>query len=486
MVELQTDDIQGMILTGYGHLLFSKYLFLHITEAEKAKVWLKTIAPQITTANWKKGANGKVEKPPFALNIAFTYPGLEKLGLPPESLKTFPPEFIEGMGQAQRSQQLGDLDASDPTKWEFGSPTAPAIHSLLILQSADEETLKTLCQKYQAQMNSSQGLQLIHWEDGYIPEDSKEHFGFRDSIAQPEIEGSPKPTTNQDWVKAGEFILGYKNEDGNFPPTPTVHANADPYKMLQPVGNASKTALKDLGGNGSYLVFRKIYQDVAGFRRYFRDNFIDPAEQALMAAKTVGRWPSGAPLTLAPHQDNDPSLQQAPQNNAFLYMDTDSHGYACPMASHIRRTNPRDSLGEDPQASLKNVNRRRIIRRGAVYGPRLAEGVFEDDQAARGLLFICINANIRSQFEFIQQQWVNNAHFGGTYNDKDPLIGINSSQQSCRQMTIPHVPVRQKLTHLPNFVAVKGGGYFFLPSKSALYFLAGAATVQRARSLSDT
>ena len=89
------------------------------------------------------------------------------------------------------------------------------------------------------------------------------------------------------------------------------------------------------------------------------------------------------------------------------------------------------------------------------------------------LLFICLNANIRSQFEFIQQQWVNNDHFGGTYEDKDPLIGINPPEQSSRQMTIPQPPVRKKLTSLPNFVSIKGGGYFFLPSKSAVYFLAG-------------
>ena len=474
MTKLQTDDIQGMIVTGYSHLLFSKYLFLQITEVEKAKVLLQMIAPQITTAHWKMGANGKVEKPPFALNLAFTYKGLEKLGLPPASLETFPPEFIEGMGDQQRSQQLGDLDASHPRHWEFGSAATPEIHCLFILQASDEETLNRLCGEHQVQIDSNQGFQRVHEEDGYIPEDSKEHFGFRDSIAQPEIEGSPKPTQSRDCIKPGEFILGYQNEDGNFPLTPTVHADADPDKILRPVGDASKgSLLKDLGCNGSYLVFRKIHQDVASFRRYFRDNFADPAEQALMAAKTVGRWPSGAPLVLAPEQDNDPSLHQAPKNDAFLYMDTDPHGYACPMASHIRRTNPRDSLGENPQASLSNVNRRRIIRRGAVYGRRLPEGVFEDDQVDRGLLFICINTNIRSQFEFIQQQWVNNAHFGGTYNDKDPLIGINPSEQSCRQMTIPQTPLRQKLKNLPNFVSVKGGGYFFLPSLSALNFLAG-------------
>ena len=475
MVKLQTDDIQGMILTGYSHLLVSKYLFLEITEVGKAKGWLNAIAPQITTAHWKTGANDKVEKPPYALNIAFTYPGLEKLGLPPESLNTFPTEFIEGMGDEPRSRQLGDWNGSEPTHWEFGAPVN-AIHILLILQTSDKETLETLGQEYLDQIDSSQGIKQVHTEEGYIPEDGKEHFGFRDSIAQPEIEGSPKPTKSLDLVKPGEFILGYKNEDGNYPPTPTVHTDADPNQTLPPVVSSSKSTLKDLGRNGSYLVFRKMHQDVAGFRRYFRDNFPDPAEQTLMAAKTVGRWPSGAPLTLAPDQDNDPSLHHAPKDNAFLYMDKDPHGYACPMASHIRRTNPRDSLGGDPADSLKNVNRRRIIRRGAVYGPRLPEGVFEDDQTARGLLFICLNANIRSQFEFIQQQWVNNDHFGGTYKDKDPLIGINPPNQTSRQMTISQPPVRQKLTGLPNFVAIKGGGYFFLPGKSAVHFLAGGGS----------
>jgi Dyp-type peroxidase family len=236
----------------------------------------------------------------------------------------------------------------------------------------------------------------------------------------------------------------------------------------------AETALKDFGRNGSYLVFRKLEQDVVGFRQYFRDQFDSPAMQQLMAAKVVGRWPSGAPLTLAPDQDplwdQDPTNDWLGDSNRFTYHPDDPEGFRCPFSAHIRRTNPRDSLGSDPAESTISSRRRRLLRRGAIYGDRLPDGIFERDHQPRGLLFFCINANIRRQFEFVQQTWVNNPTFNGLYNERDPLMG-NNPDGSDRAMTIPQSPLCKTLG-LPNFVTLKGGAYFFLPSLSALNFLA--------------
>ena len=478
MANLETQDIQGIIVTGYGDLPFSNYLFLHVDDAAKASSWLGQIVKQTTTAKWDTGPNGEIQKPQSALNIAFTWQGLQKLGLSLEALETpFAQEFIEGIAASHRSRRLGDTGASAPESWEIGgsqTPDSETIHALLITQAKTQNHLNHLCQDQRTLLASSGVREVAVAQAGYLRDDNKEHFGFHDSISQPEIEGSPKEAApSPSCVKAGEFILGYLNEYDLLPPTPTVNPATDVHNNLKLVENASpeadKPQPKDFGRNGSYLVFRKLQQDVAGFRRYIKEKSSNAEEMQLLAAKFVGRWPSGAPLVLAPERDDENIGKDTERNNAFSYMEKDPDGYRCPIGAHIRRTYPRDSLGGDAQESLKNVNRHRILRRGVLYGEPLPEGIFEDDGKPRGILFFCINADIDRQFEFVQQTWLNNPKFNGLYNDKDPLLGDNDGSG---QMTIQRQPVRQRLTNLPRFVSVKGGGYFFLPSISALCFLA--------------
>jgi Dyp-type peroxidase family len=471
-VSLEFSDIQGIILSGYGHLSHSKYLFLRIEDAVKAKGWLRSLLhhQRITSAHW-------VTKPPIAVNLAFTYGGLQTLGASAELLQSFPKEFVEGMTAPHRSRQLGDLGINAPPHWEQPWQADSAVDLLLILQAAAAD-LDSLYDEYQVQLEPN-GLQLLTVETGYIPADSKEHFGFHDSISQPVIEGSPQDTKTccaQDLIKAGEFILGYLNEDGNYPATPTVPVSQDTAHSLALL---PETALKDFGRNGSYFVFRKMAQDVAGFRRYFQDTFSTPEERTLMMSKVVGRWPSGAPLVQAPEADplGDRLLANdfLADSNDFTYRPEDPQGFRCPFSSHIRRTNPRDSLGQDADESIKSSRRRRLLRRGVVYGDPLPESAMEDDGQPRGLLFFCINANIRRQFEFVQQSWVNTPTFNGLYDERDPLVGYNPDG-SARTMIIPQVPLSQSLK-LPNFITLKGGAYFFLPSFSSLNFLASASVL---------
>jgi Dyp-type peroxidase family len=466
-VSLEFSDIQGIIVSGYGHLSHSKYLFLRIEDAVKAKGWLRSLLQnqRITSAHW-------VTKPPVAVNLALTYAGLQTLGASADLLQSFPKEFVEGMTAPHRSRQLGDLGINAPPHWEHPWQADSAVDLLLILQAAAAD-LDPLYDKYQVQLEPN-GLELLTVETGYIPADSKEHFGFHDSISQPVIEGSPQDTKTclaQDLIKAGEFILGYFNEDGNYPSTPAVPVSQDKANSLSLL---PETALKDFGRNGSYFVFRKMAQDVAGFRRYFQDTFSTPEERTLMMSKVVGRWPSGAPLVQAPEADplgdRSPANDVLADSNDFTYRPEDSQGFRCPFSSHIRRTNPRDSLGQDADESIKSSRRRRLLRRGVVYGDPLPESAMEDDGQPRGLLFFCINANIRRQFEFVQQSWVNMPTFNGLYDERDPLVG-HSPDGSPRTMIIPQVPLSQSL-RLPNFVTLKGGAYFFLPSFSALNFLA--------------
>ncbi len=206
------------------------------------------------------------------------------------------------------------------------------------------------------------------------------------------------------------------------------------------------------GRNGTYLVFRKLHQRVAAFRQYLSQNAADHAEQESLAAKLVGRWPSGAPLALAPDQD-DPELGADPKrNNAFMYGD-DPRGLKCPVSSHARRMNARDAV-------ITGVVRlHRMIRRGTNYGPSLPPGVLEDDGADRGLMFAFVGAHLDRQFEFVQREWVNDGKFIGAPAETDLLIGGFDN----RQFTIPKRPIRQRMQGLPSFVVNRGGEYCFMP-----------------------
>ena len=207
-----------------------------------------------------------------------------------------------------------------------------------------------------------------------------------------------------------------------------------------------------LGRNGTYVVFRKLHQRVAAFRRYLKANSTSPEEEELLAAKMMGRWRSGAPLALCPVHD-DPELGADPRrNNDFLYKEDDPAGFKTPGGSHIRRTNPRD-------ASVAGVPRiHRMIRRGTAYGPPLPEGVLEDDGADRGLMFAFVGAHLGRQFEFVQSQWINDGVFFGAGDAKDPIVGSNGEGDS---FTVPRRPVRRRLQGLPRFVVTRGGEYCF-------------------------
>ena len=178
-----------------------------------------------------------------------------------------------------------------------------------------------------------------------------------------------------------------------------------------------------------------------------------------MAAKLMGRWRSGAPLVLAPETD-DPGLGHDPQrNNDFNYKEMDPHGYAVPLGSHMRRMNPRDTAA--------NMNRRRMIRRGATYGPHLPEDAPEDG-VERGIAAFVICASLIRQYEFAQNVGGNDRNFHELGNERDPIIG---NHDGTLEFKIPKRPIRKKITGLPAFTTVRGGAYFFLPGITALRHL---------------
>jgi Dyp-type peroxidase family len=215
-----------------------------------------------------------------------------------------------------------------------------------------------------------------------------------------------------------------------------------------------------LSRNGSYMAYRRLREHVGKFRDFLHEHGETPEGQELVAAKLMGRWRSGAPLVLAPERD-DPTLGADMQrNNNFNYKNEDSYGYAAPLGCHIRRMNPRDTAA--------NMNRRRMIRRGATYGPPLPEGAPEDNKD-RGIAAFIICASLIRQFEFAQNVWINDRNFHELGNEKDPICG---SHDGSLEFKIPNRPIRKKITGLPAFTTTVGGAYFFLPGLRGLHYLA--------------
>jgi Dyp-type peroxidase family len=493
-------DIQGLITSGYGHLSHAAYLFMRFHDAARAHHWLKTVVPTITSAKpWPKTPSGEKVKPAVALNLAFTADGLAALGMPQRILCTFPIEFQEGIARQGRSTILGDTEESDPDRWEVGGPSQPPIHAVLIVHAASSPELERVCHAQRGLLAATTGA-VVELPDsvqsGYRPEGDNEPFGFHDGIAQPSIAG-----ISGEGVPTGEFILGYPNHYGLIPPTPAVPATLDADGLLPSLDNPHHTLeqLRDLGVNGSYVVYRKLQQDVAGFWQFMKRESVrikgeeDSGYMVWLASRLVGRWPSGAALVLAPHADD----RRLRDRNDFLYR-ADAVGLSCPIGAHVRRTNPRDDVKPYPAAeSLSMTEAHRLLRRARVFGPTMFDPALltdatsvaagtqlralSDDGRARGIHFLCVNASIRNQFEFVQQTWCNNPRFGGLNDNKDPIIGDNNmTDQPSSRMTIPGEPLAQRTAALPRFVTVKAGAYLFMPSLSALRFV--ATFVRQARS----
>lgn len=461
--EPENADIQGLVAAGYGRLRAARYLVLKVADPTTARAWIAGLARDVTNASAPVTTLG--------LNIAFTHAGLDKLGLDAECLKAFPAEFSEGMVTAHRSRMLGDTGSSAPKSWRWGGNPADPGHILLMLFALDEPALEDLYEKVASNLIGN-GLRIFEQLETFDLGDH-EHFGFHDGISQPVVEGFGRPAPWRDSIKAGEFVLGYPNEYGPYAPHILVPMQDDPSGLLPPAAPGAGSA--DFGRNGTYLVFRQLKQDVAAFWNFAGQRAEEGGQGSAegLAAKMVGRWPSGAPLVRAPAQD-DPSLAAL---NDFSYGTEDPAGLRCPIGAHVRRTNPRDSLDPSPgtDRSVALTKHHRILRRGREYGPPLGSSStgprppLADDGQERGLQFICLNADLVRQFEFVQATWVASPKFGGLYDDADPLIGSRGPLGG--SLTIQDRPFRHRLQQLPEFVTVVGGGYFFMPGIRALRYL---------------
>lgn len=434
---LEFDDIQYILLTR-APAITGRYEFLSFRNPGAGRAWLAAI---LETVHSVQQARASVEKDNRWVSVAFTWNGLRALGVDEISLASFPEEFKQGM--VARAEILGDTGANHPDNW-IGGLASPDLHAIVILFARDAAERQRCEAEHQRLVTQCEGVEILSSLDLEATppfEYAHDHFGYRDRMSQPVIEGAgeePTPGTGAP-LKAGEFILGYPDENG------------PPANLPQP---------EILARNGSYLAYRRLQEHVGRFREFLRQQGRTLEEQELIAAKLMGRWRSGAPLVLSPDKD-DPALgADSQRNNNFNYKQMDPHGYAVPLGSHIRRMNPRDTA--------HNMNRRRMIRRGATYGPHLPEAAPEDG-IERGIAAFIICASLIRQFEFAQNVWANDRNFHELGNERDPVCG---NHDGTLEFKIPKRPIRKKITGLPAFTTVRGGAYFFLPGLKALRYLA--------------
>lgn len=467
--QVNRKDIQGIVASGYDHLDYVRYLFLKIVDPVPTRKWLDSIVSLITNAEYPES-----KKLNTCLNVAFSWKGLESLEITTK-VQNFPHEYMRGMYDSDANRILGDLGASDPKEWEYGAerrdPDHPQdpLHVLLLLYAKTDSKLQLFHQKVRGSPEFRAGLAVVKQQDATRRHgDFTEPFGFRDGISQPHLKGlSGRRKHIETAINTGEFVLGYENELGQLTPIPSLENWADPLGYLydHPEYPGKRRAF---GMNGTYLVFRKLLQKVAQFWKYIEDNSkdvscVDPRRsRELLAAKMVGRWRSGAPLVLSPD-----SPGSEPRND-FLFMPTDPDGLRCPIGSHIRRANPRDSLDMPPARSILMSRRHRLIRRGRKYA-EAKDSSPDDPKCEEGIYFIALNADLGRQFEFVQQLWINNPTFNGLDNDIDPIGGANDGTGD---FTIQAKPISRHFPGLERFVVTRGGGYFFLPGISAVRFVA--------------
>jgi deferrochelatase/peroxidase EfeB len=530
--DIDTSDIQAIVKTAFDALKGASYMLLRVVEPYAARQWLRNLAPaRLKRPEELKNVDGENVDAEETCQIAFTASGLLALDVDKTIVDRFSPEFVEGMaGDENRSRRLGDIGANAPANWKWGVGDREP-HVLLILLASKAEQLKALADKMLAQAEAAglSKIDILTTSDMY----GREPFGFVDGGSQPSFDWdhprTPGTKADRDYTNLlalGELLLGYRNEYGLLTERPWLTADQKNAAMLRKDMYSSER--RDLGLNGSYLVFRQLDQDVRHFWRWVAS---EAARVGItmedLAESMVGRRLDGKPLadlTLGrpiPGVDADDA-----DINGFLY-DTDPDGLSCPLGAHIRRANPRtgdapggrqgplDSLlgmlgltvrhdraatsstlpwprnttvwpfARSEDDAVASARFHRIVRRGREYGEKIdrnkaIDPAAEDPKA--GIHFICLNANIARQFEFIQSAWLASAKFAALTGEQDPLLGNREAfpatpfaapPQCTNGFSRPGTPPdRRHSTGLPQFITVRGGAYFFLPSLTALRWIA--------------
>jgi porphyrinogen peroxidase len=467
IISEQLNDIQGMLNSGFGWLTVSRFWLLTIRDGreDQARAWLAKLARSKLMVSTKCVLDSKKDqRVREAVAIAFSFSGLAKLGLKETDKHPFPTPFRNGMGSALRESLLRDAPR-EHWRWSDaeGFNGRQTVHVLVAQwQLRDEEP-----QMEHPDPDAFCSITTVENRPGSFGEDGKlyEPFGFRDGIAQPVIRGlkeaegdNPKRVREdagalyEDRVIApGEFVVGYRNEYDELTYCPDVEHWAQSNRANHPGGRFTL--------NGSYLAVRQIEQNVAAFNELKARN--SPLGGQAICEKLMGRSMNGLPLSW---KGNPKAQVSSSTADAFRYRVEDADGFMCPKGAHIRRVNPRDSLGVDVPSGIKSSKLHRLLRRGRPYREEA-----ENEPPREGMFFIACNADLERQFEFIHQRWLRNFRFGTLDHEDDPVVG---SPELSKKFTVPRLPSGDEVS-LEALTRTLGGGYFFLPGIKALEFIVG-------------
>ncbi len=478
---LDLPDIQGLILRGY-RMPMVRHFLLQVGDPAAARKLLgrfisgdESDTPQITTAqDWHVGfAPGPNDdpaalprrKPDYCFNVGITWPGLVALEVkdrvPSLSFKSF---GAFTAGAAQRSSLVGDTGPSAPEHWVdgFGKDSD---HVLATLHAISPEAMTAYSDRLAAlfvedgafhEIWRQDGMALMEIKDGQPVPTTKVHFGYTDGISMTTVRGGPERYAADHQQPCEPWLFVLLDE-------------AENYFVPEP---------KQLGLNGSFAVFKMIECDVVGFENFLQSNK-DKIDPELLAAKMCGRWRNGVPLMLSPDTDS-PEGGLAPEDyNNFEYVNADGsgdpRGLRCPVGAHMRRINPRGQpvTGQGKPGGSNNTHR--LTRRGMPYGP-VYDPTQPYDGIERGLLGYFINSNIENQYEFVLGEWVNKAEFAGSVRlnpkSKDPMIATQDPDESIFVVPQANGAPPIKVTGLSTFVTTKAAAYCFLPSITAIRFIA--------------
>ena len=512
ITQLDLADIQGNIVKAYGRYGFpvARHIFFHITKAQAGRDFVSNVTPLITTSvPWRDGS----KIPSVAFNIAFTYQGLRELDVPDDTLHGFPDEF--SMGMKARRDIIGDTGPNHYSHWDpiwnlEQEGENQYVHVMVSINAKTEALLESAYQQLRviaaktpdivqlAGHRGPGGDDLPYQPAAALEQSDKEHFGYSDGISSTFFDGCGEdpdlvigggkpngkdPRTREGWdpLAPGEFIFGHADESGANPeaPGPPLFSK-----------------------NGTFLVYRKLHQNVASFWSYLDEvGSRFPGGKERFAAKIAGRWRNGAPLVSFPTEklanefvDEVNRLQVRVRSGAanatekdrldelnlqFVAYDynDDPDGAKCPFGAHTRRSNPRSALEYGKKGAFDSpaalTNRRRLLRRGLPYG---AEEQQPTDEGDHGVVIMLLNADLSRQFEFVQQQWFNFGNDFGLANDQDSFLGNNGKNENCRahgrmmiegdKDTPPYF-----CSNMPTLVETRGGDYFFVPSMTCLRML---------------
>jgi Dyp-type peroxidase family len=544
--QLETHEVQGIVFRGFAQLDHMKFVAIQLPDNPKVCAkWLEELTPDVLAGQGRsvlahplavtfgdRPILGDPNSEQAATFVAFTASGFSRLGIPPGGnprpgihsendpggLATFPTAF--NLGMDSRRHILGDSDSD--WKWsDLGAQNGT--HVALFIYAKEKRVCDRLFGSHRAALP---GMRIICELDTQPTDPKKgldyEHFGFRDGITQPVIRGTQRFAQGahpRDIMEAGEFLLGYKSNQGFFPPTPTVARDSDVGDKLASVPVSAPTRysafqnprpnVRDFGRNGTFLAVRQFEQYVDAFHKYALKEATrlrgirglpevvgSVIDAEWVEAKLMGRWHDGTPLIGTPpsrrkhaatkradqtsestrerqnaadgersseHRRKGRRREKQPDTDLDFGVD-DPQGLFCPFGAHVRRANPRGSLSPEGGSQMAITNRHRILRRGRSY----------QSGDEKGLLFVGICTDLERQFEFVQQSWLANPAFGGLVNEPDPIISTGKSPGSTFTIPTPAGPL--SLEESESFVKVHGGGYFFLPSKSALRYLADLAS----------